>query len=63
MTQANDQPPRAPHQSQPIAVIAGTGHGCRVHVPALRAAGFAVAALVGTDAERTRRRAESNNFS
>ncbi|MEI8000672.1 MAG: Gfo/Idh/MocA family oxidoreductase [Actinomycetes bacterium] len=42
----------------PGAVVVGTGFGCRVHVPALRAAGFDVVALVGTDAERTRRRAD-----
>jgi predicted dehydrogenase len=40
------------------AVVAGTGFGCRVHVPALRAAGFTVHALVGRDAARTRRRAD-----
>jgi predicted dehydrogenase len=44
----------------PIAIVAGTGHGCRVHVPALRATGFTVAALIGTDPERTRRRAAAN---
>ena len=42
----------------PGAVVVGTGFGCRVHVPALRAAGFDVVALVGTDADRTARRAE-----
>ena len=42
----------------PGAVVVGTGFGCRVHVPALRAAGFDVVALVGTDAARTGRRAE-----
>lgn len=42
----------------PGAVVVGTGFGCRVHVPALRNAGFTVHALVGRDAERTRRRAE-----
>ncbi len=42
----------------PGAVVAGTGFGCRVHVPALRNAGFTVHALVGRDAERTARRAE-----
>ncbi|HTV96066.1 MAG TPA: Gfo/Idh/MocA family oxidoreductase [Steroidobacteraceae bacterium] len=41
----------------PRVLVVGTGHGCRVHVPALRAAGFEVAALVGNDPERTRRRA------
>jgi predicted dehydrogenase len=40
-----------------IAVV-GTGFGARIHVPALRASGrFEVAALVGRDLERTRRRA------
>src|SRR5690348_12474442 len=39
------------------AVVVGTGFGGRVHVPALRAAGFDVVALVGTDADRTKRRA------
>jgi len=42
----------------PRAVVAGTGFGCRVHVPALRAAGFDVVALVGTDPEKTLRRSE-----
>ena len=42
----------------PIRVIvAGTGWGCLAHVPALRAAGFEVAALVGNDHERTADRA------
>ena len=40
------------------AVVVGTGFGARVHVPALRAAGFEVRALVGRDPERTARRAE-----
>ncbi|WP_433220578.1 Gfo/Idh/MocA family protein [Dactylosporangium sp. CS-047395] len=39
------------------AIVCGTGFGLRVHVPALRAAGFEVAALVGRDADRTARRA------
>jgi predicted dehydrogenase len=47
-------------ESKPPALVVGTGFGCRVHVPALRAAGFEVVGLVGTDAERTRRRAESS---
>jgi predicted dehydrogenase len=38
-------------------VVVGTGFGCRVHVPALRAAGFDVVALVGNDEARTARRA------
>ncbi|MCH2171929.1 Gfo/Idh/MocA family oxidoreductase [Myxococcota bacterium] len=39
------------------AIVVGTGFGSRVHVPALRAAGFEVVALVGTDPDRTARRA------
>jgi predicted dehydrogenase len=42
------------------ALVVGTGFGCRIHVPALRAAGFDVVGVVGTDAERTRRRAEKS---
>jgi len=42
----------------PGAAVVGTGFGARVHVPALRAAGFDVVALVGRDRERTARRAE-----
>ncbi len=42
----------------PGAAVVGTGFGCRVHVPALRAAGFDVVALVGRDEAKTRRRAE-----
>ena len=30
----------------PGAVVVGTGFGCRVHVPALRNAGFTVRALL-----------------
>ena len=40
------------------ALVVGTGFGCAVHVPALRAAGFDVVGLVGSNAERTARRAE-----
>src|SRR5262249_38109558 len=40
------------------AVVVGTGFGCRVHVPALRSAGFTVHALVGRDPARTERRAD-----
>lgn len=43
----------------PKAIVAGSGFGCRIHVPALRAAGFEVAGLVGTDAERTARAADA----
>jgi predicted dehydrogenase len=42
----------------PKAAVVGTGFGCRVHAPALRAAGFDVVALVGQDAEKTARRAQ-----
>ncbi len=45
-------------QSRRGAVVVGTGFGARVHVPALRAAGFEVVALIGRDPERTARRAE-----
>jgi predicted dehydrogenase len=44
------------------ALVAGTGFGCRTHVPALRAAGFEVVALVGADAERTARRAAKSGI-
>ncbi len=49
----------APSRNAPSALVVGTGFGCRIHVPALRAAGFHVAALVGTDPERTARRAQT----
>ncbi len=42
------------------ALVAGTGHGLRVLVPALNASGFRVVGLVGTDPERTQRRAKDN---
>jgi len=42
-----------------VAVV-GTGFGCRAHVPALRAAGFDVVALVGQDPERTAERAAAS---
>jgi predicted dehydrogenase len=42
----------------PGVIVVGTGFGLRVHVPAFRAAGFDVLALVGNDADRTARRAE-----
>lgn len=41
----------------PRAAVVGTSFGGRVHVPALRAAGFEVVAIVGTDPDRTARRA------
>jgi predicted dehydrogenase len=40
------------------AVVVGAGFGARVHAPALRAAGFDVVALVGTNPERLQRKAE-----
>ncbi|HVX23453.1 MAG TPA: Gfo/Idh/MocA family oxidoreductase [Acidimicrobiales bacterium] len=40
--------------------VVGTGFGCRAHVPALRAAGFDVVALVGQDPERTADRAAAS---
>ena len=39
------------------AVVVGTGFGCLTHTRALRAAGFAVRALVGRDPLRTAERA------
>jgi predicted dehydrogenase len=46
--------------SNPPALVVGTGFGCRVHVPALRAAGFEVAGLVGANPDRTRQRAQAS---
>lgn len=43
-------------------LVAGTGHGLRVLVPALRAAGFHVVGLVGNNAERTQRRAAASGI-
>ncbi|MGH0031488.1 MAG: Gfo/Idh/MocA family protein [Myxococcota bacterium] len=42
----------------PGVVVFGTGFGCFTHVRALRGAGFEVRAVVGRDAEKTRRRAK-----
>lgn len=42
------------------AVVVGTGFGCRIHIPALRAAGFEVVALVGQNHERLQRKAAEN---
>lgn len=39
------------------ALVVGTGFGCRVHVPALRAAGFEVVGLVGTRPDKLERKA------
>ena len=44
------------------ALVAGTGHGLRVLVPAMRAAGFDVVGLVGANAERTAQRARDNGI-
>ena len=41
----------------PGVAVVGTGFGARIHVPALRAAGFDVLALVGQNEEKTARRA------
>ncbi len=41
------------------AVVVGTSFGGRVHVPALRAAGFEVVGLVGQDPQRTADRAQA----
>jgi predicted dehydrogenase len=46
--------------SAPTALVVGTGFGCRIQIPALRAAGFEVVGLVGADAERTAQRAAAN---
>jgi len=46
--------------SAPAALVAGTGFGCRIQLPAMRAAGFDVRGLVGTSAERTQERADAN---
>jgi predicted dehydrogenase len=46
--------------NSPVALIVGTGFGCRIQVPALRAAGFQVMGLVGTDMTRTSERAAAN---
>jgi len=40
------------------ACVVGTSFGARIHIPALRQAGFDVVALVGTDPAKTTRRAE-----
>ncbi|TCM20447.1 putative dehydrogenase [Novosphingobium sp. PhB165] len=40
-------------------LVVGTGFGCRIHVPALRAAGFHIVGLVGRNAERLERKAAS----
>ena len=44
------------------ALVVGTGFGCRIHVPALRASGFEIVGLVGATPERLARRAEQNGI-
>jgi predicted dehydrogenase len=39
------------------AIVVGTGFGCRIHVPALRAAGIEVVGLVGTRPDKLERKA------
>ena len=46
--------------SAPPVLVVGTGFGCRIQVPALRAAGFEVVGLVGADPGRTAERAAAN---
>jgi predicted dehydrogenase len=41
-------------------LVVGTGFGCRIQAPALRAAGFEVVGLVGADPARTAERAAAN---
>ena len=41
-------------------LVAGTGFGCRIQIPALRGAGFKVAGLIGADPARTAMRAAAN---
>ena len=48
---------RADASAELGAVVVGTNFGCLTHTRALRAAGFAVRALVGRDPARTRERA------
>ena len=42
------------------ALVAGTGFGCRIQLPALRGAGFEVIGLIGSDPQRTGERAAAN---
>ena len=44
------------------ALVVGTGFGCRIHVPALRAAGFEVVGFVGATPDKLARRAEQNGI-
>lgn len=54
-------PPPSAETSIPV-IVAGTGHGLRVLVPALRATGFDVVGLAGADPERTRERAAASDI-
>ena len=45
------------------ARVVGTGFGCRIHVPALRAAGFDVVGLVGTRPDRLAKKAAEAGIS
>ncbi|MDR2857551.1 MAG: Gfo/Idh/MocA family oxidoreductase [Novosphingobium sp.] len=44
------------------ALVVGTGFGCRIHVPALRATGFEVVGLIGATPEKLARRARQNGI-
>lgn len=44
------------------AIVVGTGVGCRVHVPALKNAGFEVVALVDVNKEMVEQRAKDNDI-
>src|SRR3974377_1680177 len=46
------------HEPPIRALVVGTGFGCRVHAPALRAAGFDVVGLVGRMPDKLQRKAE-----
>jgi predicted dehydrogenase len=57
---AAGESPVAPGES-PVslrACVVGTSFGARIHVPALRLAGFEIVALVGVDSAKTARRVE-----
>jgi predicted dehydrogenase len=45
------------------ALVVGTGFGCRIHVPALRAAGFDVVGLVGPRPDKLERKARESGVS
>lgn len=60
MVVTHESPGAASGATTLTAIVVGTGFGCRIQVPALRAAGFDVVALVGNDPKRTSERARSN---